>query len=65
MNLALGLVTPPVGSVLFVGCAVGKVRIEETVRTIWPFYGAHFITLMLVTYAPSVSLLLPELVPAR
>ena len=65
MNLALGLVTPPVGSVLFVGCAVGKVRIEETIRTIWPFYGAHFLTLMLVTYAPPVSLLLPELVPPR
>ncbi len=60
MNLGLGLVTPPVGSVLFVGCAVGKVRIEEPLKTIWPFYAAHVVALMLVTYVPAVSLTLVD-----
>ena len=62
MNLGLGLITPPVGSVLFVGCAVGKVKMEEPLRSIWPFYLAHVFALMLVTYVPSVSLALTELI---
>jgi len=61
MNLGLGLCTPPVGSCLFVGCAVGRVPIEQAVRTIWPFYIAMFAALMLVTYVPAVSLGLPAL----
>lgn len=61
MNLGLGLCTPPVGSCLFVGCAIGKVPMERAVRTIWPFYGAIFIALMLVTYVPAISLTLPRL----
>jgi len=61
MNLGLGLCTPPVGTCLFVGCAVGKVPIESAVRTIWPFYIAMFAALMLVTYVPAVSLWLPAL----
>jgi tripartite ATP-independent transporter DctM subunit len=60
VNLGLGLVTPPVGSVLFVGCAVGKVKIEEVVRTIWPFYLAMLVVLGLVTYIPALSLWLPS-----
>lgn len=56
LNLGIGLVTPPVGSVLFVGAAIGKVRIEDTVKTIWPFYGALFLALMLVTYLPDLSM---------
>lgn len=59
MNLGLGLCTPPVGTCLFVGCVVGKIRIEKAVRTIWPFYLALFAALMLVTYVPAVSLTLP------
>ncbi len=62
INLGIGLVTPPVGSVLFVGCAVAKIRIEETVRTIWPFYLALLVALVLVTYIPAVSMTLPNLV---
>ncbi|TQV82228.1 TRAP transporter large permease [Denitrobaculum tricleocarpae] len=62
INLGLGLCTPPVGSCLFVGCAVGKVPIEEAVKTIWPFYLAIFAALMLVTYVPAVSLTLPGLI---
>ncbi len=61
INLGIGLVTPPVGSVLFVGCAVGKVRIEETVKTIWPFYGAMVLALLLVTYLKPISMFLPDL----
>ncbi|HIP79521.1 MAG TPA: TRAP transporter large permease subunit, partial [Kiloniellaceae bacterium] len=46
----------------FVGCAVAKIRIEETVRTIWPFYLALLVALVLVTYIPAVSMTLPNLV---
>ena len=60
MNLGLGLCTPPVGAVLFVGCAIGKIRIEQVMRTIWPFYGAMLEALMLTTYWPAVSLTLPR-----
>lgn len=59
MNLGLGLCTPPVGACLFVGCVIGKIKIEEAVRTIWPFFLALFAALMLVTYVPSISLTLP------
>jgi len=62
MNLGLGLCTPPVGACLFVGCAVGKVRIEHAVKTIWPFYLAIFVALMLVTYIAPISMLLPKLI---
>ncbi|MFM2150659.1 MAG: hypothetical protein RLZZ187_2965 [Pseudomonadota bacterium] len=61
MNLGLGLTTPPVGAVLFVGCAIGKIRIEEVMRTIWPFWGAILVALALTTYIPEVSLTLPRL----
>jgi tripartite ATP-independent transporter DctM subunit len=60
VNLGIGLVTPPVGSTLFVGCAVGKVTIEETVREIWPFYLAMIVVLFLVTYFPAISVWLPS-----
>lgn len=59
LNLGIGLCTPPVGSVLFVGCAVGRISIGQVMRTIWPFYTAAFVTLMLVTYIPALSLWLP------
>jgi tripartite ATP-independent transporter DctM subunit len=61
LNLGIGLLTPPVGATLFVGCAVGKVSMEQVMRNIWPFYGVLFAVLMLVTYVPSVSLWLPRL----
>lgn len=59
LNLGIGLCTPPVGAVLFVGCAVGRISIWQAMRTIWPFYGAAVITLLLVTYVPALSLWLP------
>jgi tripartite ATP-independent transporter DctM subunit len=61
LNLGIGLCHPPVGAILFVGCAVGRVTIEQVVREIWPFYGVMFFVLMLVTYLPSVSLWLPRM----
>ncbi|HCL65600.1 MAG TPA: C4-dicarboxylate ABC transporter permease [Rhizobium sp.] len=61
LNLGIGLCTPPVGAVLFVGCAVGRIPIWQAMRTIWPFYGAAFATLMFVTYIPALSLWLPSL----
>jgi tripartite ATP-independent transporter DctM subunit len=62
LNLGIGLCHPPVGSILFVGCAVGKVTMEQVMRTIWPFYGVMFAVLMLVTYVPAISLWLVHLV---
>ena len=61
LNLGIGLLTPPVGATLFVGCAVGKVSMEEVMRNIWPFYGVMLAVLMLVTYIPAISLWLPHL----
>jgi tripartite ATP-independent transporter DctM subunit len=65
LNLGIGLCHPPVGAILFVGCAVGKVTIEQVMRKIWPFYAVMFAVLMMVTYIPSLSLWLPSLVGAR
>ncbi len=59
LNYGIGLCTPPVGGVLFVSCAVGKISIWEAMRSIWPFYGAGVAVLLLVTYIPALSLWLP------
>lgn len=61
LNLGIGLLTPPVGTLLFIGCAVGGVKVEDALRTIWPFYAALVVALLLVTYVPAVSLTLPAL----
>jgi tripartite ATP-independent transporter DctM subunit len=60
LNCALGLNTPPVGSTQFVGCAIGGVSVGQVMRSIWPFYGALVVTLMLVTFWPALSLALPR-----
>jgi tripartite ATP-independent transporter DctM subunit len=60
LNLGIGLCHPPVGSILFVGCAVGRVSMEQVMREIWPFYGVMLAVLMLVTYIPAISLWLPR-----
>ncbi|WHS58034.1 TRAP transporter large permease [Pseudomonas sp. G2-4] len=62
VNLGIGLITPPVGAVLFVGSAIGKVSIESTVKALLPFYAMLFVVLLLVTYIPAISLWLPNLV---
>lgn len=61
LNLGIGLVTPPVGSVLFVGSAVGQVPVEQAVKTIWPFYFALLVALLFITFVPALSLTLPGL----
>jgi tripartite ATP-independent transporter DctM subunit len=61
LNLGIGLITPPVGPTLFVGCAIGKVTMEEVSKELWPFYGAMCFALLLVTYIPAISLWLPGL----
>ncbi len=61
LNLGIGLVTPPVGAVLYVGCAVAKIPVWEAIKNIWPFYIAMLVVLMLVTYIPEISLWLPSM----
>jgi tripartite ATP-independent transporter DctM subunit len=61
INCALGLNTPPVGTVQFVGCAIGGISVGQVMRTIAPFYGALGMCLLLVTYVPQFSLWLPGL----
>ncbi len=61
LNLGIGLVTPPVGAVLFVGSAVGNVTVEEMVKTIWPFYGALIVALLVITLFPALSMTLPNI----
>lgn len=59
VNLGIGLITPPVGSVLFVASAVSKQKIEQVVKAMLPFYVILFLVLLLVTYIPAISLFLP------
>lgn len=61
LNCGIGLLTPPVGSVLFIGSAVGKVSMEKLVKATFPFYMLMIVTLLLVTFIPSISLFLPSL----
>ncbi len=60
LNLSIGLCTPPVGSVLFVGCSVANTSIEKVIKPLLPLFIAMIIALMLITYIPSISLALPE-----
>jgi tripartite ATP-independent transporter DctM subunit len=61
VNLGMGLITPPVGSVLFVGSAIAGLPLETVTRALLPFFGALFLVLMLVTYVPALSLWFPSL----
>lgn len=64
-NLAVGLCTPPVGSALFVGCAIGKTPIERTAKKMLPMFGVMVVGLMLVTFIPALSLWLPSVIINR
>lgn len=59
LNLCIGLCTPPVGSVLFVGCSIAKTSIAALVRPLMPMYVAMILSLMLITYIPAISEFLP------
>lgn len=59
LSCGIGLITPPVGSVLFVGSAIGKIPMTQALKTIWPFYLACLVVLLLATFIPGLSLWLP------
>ena len=65
VNLGIGLITPPVGTVLFVGSAVAGLPIEKVVRALYPFFVAMCLVLLMVTYIPAISLWLPGIMLAR
>lgn len=61
LNCGIGLLTPPVGSVLFIGSAVSKVPMERVVKATMPFYLCMIVALLLITFIPEISLFLPSL----
>jgi tripartite ATP-independent transporter DctM subunit len=60
VNLCVGLCTPPVGTVLFIGCSVANIKIQSVVRPLLPFFVAMIVVLLFVTYIPEISLWLPR-----
>jgi tripartite ATP-independent transporter DctM subunit len=62
LNCALGLVHPPVGTVQFIGCAIGEISMGQATRTAWPYYLAIFVAINLVTYVTVFSTWLPSLI---
>ena len=66
LNIMIGTITPPVGTIMYVVCALGRISIAEFAREVWPFVIALTISLLLVTYIPWLALWLPDLVlPAK
>lgn len=65
LNCGIGLLTPPVGAVLFIGSAVGKVKMERVVKATLPFYLCMIITLLLITFIPEISLFLPNVLGSK
>jgi TRAP-type C4-dicarboxylate transport system permease large subunit len=61
LNLSIGLCTPPVGSVLFIGCSVTGIKIEQVIKPLIPIFVSMIIILLLVTYIPQITLWLPNL----
>lgn len=61
MNLSLGVITPPIGNVLFIGVRVARLRIESVIRRLWPFFLAILLVLLFVVFVPELSLTLPRL----
>jgi TRAP-type C4-dicarboxylate transport system permease large subunit len=64
-NLAIGLCTPPVGTALFAGCSIGKVKIEKASIACIPFYCSMIAALLLITFWPALSLTAPNLVMGK
>jgi tripartite ATP-independent transporter DctM subunit len=62
LNLGIGLATPPVGSALFVGCAVGRTSIENATKAMLPFYVVMIVVLMLITFVPNMVMFIPNLI---
>lgn len=61
LNLGIGLLTPPVGSALYVGCAIGKVSVEKMMKSMIPFYATMIFVLMIITYFPEIAAMIPRL----
>ena len=61
LNCGIGLLTPPVGAVLFIGSAVAKLPMEKVVKATLPFYICMIVTLLLISFVPDISLLLPKI----
>lgn len=62
LNLAIGLCTPPVGSALFVGCSIGKTKIEKTSKSMLPMFIIMVVTLLLITFVPEIVMTVPNLI---
>ncbi len=62
LNLGIGLTTPPVGSALFVGCAIGKISIEKATKAMLPLYSMMIIVLLMVTFIPGLVMFIPNLI---
>ena len=60
LNLSVGLCTPPVGSVLFIGCSVAHIKIEDVIKPLFPMFLAMILCLLLITYIPEISMWLPH-----
>jgi tripartite ATP-independent transporter DctM subunit len=61
VNLCIGLLTPPVGSCLFIGSSLAKISIEELLKPLWPFLIAEIVILLIITYIPATVMFLPRL----
>ena len=61
LNAGMGLLTPPVGTVLFVGCAIGRISVEAGTRAMLPFFYAMIVVLLLITYIPGIVMWLPTM----
>jgi tripartite ATP-independent transporter DctM subunit len=61
LNLGIGLLTPPVGSALYVGCAIGNIKMDKMAMKMFPFYGTMFVVLMILTYFPQIFMFVPKL----
>jgi tripartite ATP-independent transporter DctM subunit len=61
LNLSIGLCTPPVGTLLFIGCSISKIGIEKVIRPLLPIYAVMIFILLIITYFPELTLWLPRL----
>jgi hypothetical protein len=60
-RIGIGLLTPPVGSALYVGCAIGEIKIEKILKGMLPFYATMLVVLMIITYFPEIANYIPHL----
>jgi TRAP-type C4-dicarboxylate transport system permease large subunit len=60
-NLSIGLLTPPVGTALFVSSAIGGIKIEQTIKALLPFYCVLIIGLLIITFIPEITMFIPNL----